>query len=359
MLRKLLIAILFVSVCGTGVARATSEGFHRHRELRVMTRNMDAGSDFWYVLAAVQNPQSTQQDLLVAITKTYLEMHGSNIPKRAAGIAREIGMDQPDLVGLQEVTVLTTGPYGEAPTVVLDSGLDSLLTALAQRGLHYAPVIVQKNAQIVLPALDATFQQLIDVGLVDYDVILARTDLPTSEFKLENTQAAHFTAILNFPVAGQTIPFLRGWLSVDAKLRGKSYRFVTTHLETFQNDYQAAQAEELLMGPLNTDLPVVLAGDLNSDAHTPSYANGPAYGILTSGGLHDLWILFHVNDGYTWPMYVEDSGIGPHDPQRIDLILIRGDGMQPVYVWRTGTSPIHGLWSSDHTGVAATIWLKP
>jgi endonuclease/exonuclease/phosphatase family metal-dependent hydrolase len=61
-----------------------------------------------------------------------------------------------------------------------------------------------------------------------------------------------------------TIP--RGWISVDGKLRGKDFRFVTTHLDGFDPRVQAAQASELVQGPQgpgNTNLPVIIAGDLN------------------------------------------------------------------------------------------------
>lgn len=361
MLRKFsILVVIFYFVLGSGAIAAQSVNSNRDRVLKVMTRNMDAGSDFYYVILAVQNPSSTQQDILTAITETYLEMRASNIPRRAVGIASEIAQTKPDLVGLQEVTVLSTGPYLQPPTVVVDSALEVLLRSLGERGLHYAPIAVQKNAQVVLPAFGQ--EGLIDVGLIDYDVILARTDLPVSEFKLQNIQQAHFSdaATLNFGVGTTNIPFLRGWISVDAKLRGKKYRFVTTHLETFSPDYQAAQTNELLAGPLNTELPVVLAGDLNSDAHTPSWAGGPAYGILIAADFRDAWSAIYPSEaGFTWPLHLEDSGYNIGPPQRIDLILIRGRGVQPRGITRTGTSPIDSVWSSDHTGVVSSLVLRP
>ena len=361
MLRKLsILIVIFYFALGSGAIAAQSVNSNRDRVLKVMTRNMDAGSDFYYVIIAAQNPSSTQQDLLTAITQTYLEMRASNIPRRAVGIAAEIAQTKPDLVGLQEVTVLSTGPYLQPPTVVVDSALEVLLRSLRERGLHYAPIAVQKNAQVVLPAFGQ--EGLIDVGLIDYDVILARTDLPVSEFKLQNIQQEHFSdaATLNFGVGTTNIPFLRGWISVDAKLRGKTYRFVTTHLETFSPDYQAAQTNELLAGPLNTELPVILAGDLNSDAHAPSWAGGPAYGILIAADFRDAWsAIYPAEAGFTWPLHLEDSGYNIGPPQRIDLILTRGNDVRTRSITRTGVSPIDGAWSSDHTGVVSSLVLRP
>ena len=358
--KTILIAFMLL-VAAVPCARA-GEPNHRDRGLTVMTRNMDAGSDFAYVLQAVSNPNATQLEILTAITQTFGEMHGSQIAQRADLIAGEIANTQPDLVGLQEVTVLSVGPFGEAPTTVVDNGLGALLQALGQRGLYYAAAVTQQNATVALPAFDSSFQ-VITVGLTDFDVVLARTDLPVDEFKVLAVQKDYFSeaATLSFAVAGQSIPFVRGWIAVDAKLRGKSYRFVTTHLETFSPDYQAAQANELLNGPLQSSLPVILAGDLNSDAHAPSFANGPAYGILTSAGFDDVWSDLRPSEaGLTWPLFGEDPPLGPTGLyQRIDLILTKGTKADPRDTFLTGTAAIDGLWPSDHAGVVASFTLLP
>jgi hypothetical protein len=119
-LRKL--ALVFITLFLFGVVPASAaETANKDRVLPVMTRK-EEGSDIWYVLASAQDPHSTQLDLLVAITKTYFEMHASNIPQRADGIAAEIGLTKPYLVGLQEVTVLSIGPLGQPPTTGLITG---------------------------------------------------------------------------------------------------------------------------------------------------------------------------------------------------------------------------------------------
>jgi endonuclease/exonuclease/phosphatase family metal-dependent hydrolase len=362
-MRKTLLNLLFVAfVICTGPLSAfaqENEANNKDRNLPVMTRNMDAGSDFAYVLTAALNPNTTQTELLAAITNTYFEMHLTNMAARADRLAAEIQASRPYLVGLQEVTTLRVGNYPGHATVVVDDQMQFLLAALEQRGLHYVPIKIQANADLELPGFDQSYN-LITIGFTDYDVVLARTDLPVSQLKIDNIEAQHFNATLGFPVAGQTIPFVRGWIAIDAKLRGKPYRFVTTHLETFEPHYQAAQAEELLSGPLNTDMPVILAGDLNSDAHISTFANGPAFGILVSAGFADIWSELHPNDlGLTWPFYTEDP-VGPATPfQRIDLILVRGSNIVCKSVALTGTTPSEGLWASDHAGVIASLTLEP
>lgn len=360
-MKKLLYSIILVLLSVTSESHLLAQGDNqRNRDLPVMTRNMDAGSDFGYILGAAMNPDVTQAELLGAITKTFLEMHMSNFAARADSIAAEIEAAQPYLVGLQEVTTLRTGAYPGPASTVVDDQLQSLLESLQKRGLHYAALKIQKNADIEMPALDASYNPIM-VGFADYDVVLMRTDLPTSQLKIENVQGRHFNAILNFPIGGLSIPFTRGWISVDAKLRGKNYRFVTTHLETFLNEYQAAQAEELLYGPLNTYLPTILAGDLNSDANAPSFKNGPAFGILLNGGFTDIWSTLHPTDaGLTWPNFLEDTATPDVTPfQRIDLIMTRGAGLEAESEKLIGTAPINGTWASDHAGVVATLKLLP
>jgi endonuclease/exonuclease/phosphatase family metal-dependent hydrolase len=325
-----------------------------------MTRNLDAGSDFGYVLQVATDPNATQPQLLMAITNTFQEMIASDVPGRAKRIAMEVHARQPYLIGLQEVTTLRTGTIGApADTVVVD-GLKSLLDALAAKGLHYKVVAVQTNAVVDLPAVDAN-GGFITVGFTDYDAVLARTDLPTSELKISDIDMQHFNLVLPFTVNGQTIPFLRGWISLHAKVRGKEYKFVTTHLETFSPDIQAEQTSELLTGPLNTQLPLILAGDLNSDANQQSWANGPAVTILEAAGFQDIWRkLRPINPGLTWPLFAEDPPGPATLRQRIDLILTRGDDLKAKSISRTGLSPsVDGVWGSDHAGVFATFLLKP
>ena len=358
MLRKSISQLIICILLILGVPSVNAgEGDQRDRTLKVMTRNMDLGSDFGYVFEVLATNPNDQFALLLAVTRTFVEVLASHIPQRADALAAEIQTTQPDLVALQEVSTVGTGPFHAPATTLVEDQLHALLDALDKRGLHYAPVIINTNTDVTLPSLDANFQNLIDVRLIDFDVVLARTDLPKSELKLENLQKGNFAAAVVLPIGGVNVTFPRGWIAIDAKLRGKRYRFVNTHLETF-SPVQAAQTNELLSGPLNTDLPVILAGDLNSDAHAPSFANGPAYGMLVSAGFLDVWNSLHLNDpGLTWPLFGEDPPLGPTSlTQRIDLILVRGRGIQATDTLRTGTTPPY---ASDHAGVVSEFMLLP
>src|SRR2546430_892248 len=124
--RRLTIAVAVPAMLGTA-----ANAQNRDRVLQVMTRNMDTGSDFGFVLGATD-----QLGVLLGIRATYQEILASDIPERADGIAAEIQTIHPDLVALQEITTLSTGPYGGPATTVVANQLQSLMAALRRRGLQ-------------------------------------------------------------------------------------------------------------------------------------------------------------------------------------------------------------------------------
>jgi endonuclease/exonuclease/phosphatase family metal-dependent hydrolase len=306
----------------------------------------------------------SQSDLVIATGATYAEIQASNIPERAAAVANEIAATNPDLVGLQEVYTYWVGPFGGPATTQTYNALQSLLDALAQRGLHYAAVAVLTNLDVEVPAFDPTIG-LFDVRASDSNVVLARTDLPVSQLKLSNIQAQHFAtnSIFTNPVLG-TLEIPGGWIAVDGKKRGKSFRFVTTHLDPVSTQVRAAQAEELLAGPADTTLPVILAGDLNSDAQSGNPAQNEAYRLLVGAGYDDIWSAVHPGDpGFTWPLHGEDPFTPFATPfERIDLVLTDGP-VHPMTVRLVGNQLADltpsGLWPSDHAGVVAEVVLEP
>src|SRR5512140_219193 len=102
MFKKCTSAIILIAFVITVVPTASAgERSNRDRNFTVMTRNLDAGSDFGFILKAT-DPTA----ILIGVTGTYLEVLQSNIPARADGVAAEIQALQPDIVGLQEVTTI-------------------------------------------------------------------------------------------------------------------------------------------------------------------------------------------------------------------------------------------------------------
>jgi hypothetical protein len=329
----------------------------------VMTRNLYVGADLSPVFAAAAKGDGP--GIVQATTATWQNVKATNFPERAGALADEIEDSEPLLVGLQEVSLFRTGPPDSitgTPTpaehVELDY-LDLLLRELDQRGLHYAPVTITKGADAEIPGFTAP-GVLQDIRLTDRDVILARTDVSSSKLQLSNEQTGNYATYASLPIGqtGQSIKLLHGWGSVDVTLRGQTFRFINTHLqpEGPLNAIQVAQGNELLNGPANTSLPVVLVGDFNSRADgtgTPTYDN------LIGAGFKDAWSATHPRDlGNTWGHDANLLNTTVDLTKRLDLVLYRNNlcalDADVVGDELSDRTP-SGLWPSDHGGVVATL----
>lgn len=311
--------------------------------LTVMTRNMDSGTDLGYLFAAGGNPAL----LGPAVVNTFCEVVASNLEQRAARIADEIAASQPDMVSLQEVTRVqsfVTLPC-TGPTVI--DAESALLDELAADGVTYHVVgELDEFSSAAIPGLPVSF--------LDRDVLLARAE-PATQLTLANLQAQHYSTLLTLPFApGLNVTIPRGWLSADATVRGRTVRVISTHLESFFEPVQEAQAAEIANGPANTSLPVILAGDLNTG---PGATQTASYQFLTTAaGFTDTWAVTQPgNPGFTDSYYTEDPfTIVPGGPtERIDLVLVRNIALASAPKdYLVGTEIPH---PSDHAGVVAKV----
>ncbi len=347
---KVLLALAAVALLVVPAGRAEQpHPFGGDRQVTVMTRNLYLGTDLGPIFAA-----PSQLALFAAVGAGWAQVQANDFPARAEAIADEIAGAKPDLVGLQEATLYRTdvppdGPATPAERVAYDF-LGLLVDALAQRGLSYEPVSVFSGTDIELPA---GLPPTLDVRFTDRVALLARTDEKTADLKLSNAQSGAYQTALTITTAAGQITAPRGWASVDAKIRGRSFRFLTTHLEAFSPLVRNPQAAQLLAGPAATDLPVVAVGDFNSG---PGGDLG-AYGILLAGGFADAW---PGGPGPTCCHATDLHNPSPTLTKRIDLVLTTG-GFETVSADVVGEEPADrtasGLWPSDHAGVVATLRL--
>jgi endonuclease/exonuclease/phosphatase family metal-dependent hydrolase len=351
---KALVVVAAVAALAAPASQAEEpHPFAGDRQVTVMTRNLYLGADLNPIFQA-----PNLFGLYAAVGAAWTQVQANDYPTRAKALADEIAASRPDLVGLQEAMLFRTdvppdGPATPAETVAYEF-VDTLVRELADRELVYEAVSIHIGTDAELPAgLPPTK----DVRLTDRVVVLARADEKTADLKLSNPQSGRYVAALTLPTVAGPLTLTRGWASVDVKIRGKSFRFVTTHLEAstpfVPGEPRNTQARELLAGPANTELPVVLVGDFNSG---PGMDLG-AYSILTTGpdGFADAWLggpltCCHKND-----LHNPD----PTLTKRIDLILTRG-GFETVstdIVGEAVADHASGLWPSDHAGVVATLQL--
>ena len=348
-----IVAVAVLSICFA----FTSPALTANRDLRVkvMTRNMDPGVDL-AAIALATDPN--------ALASAVAGIFQSNIPERARLVAAEIAQAKPDLVALQEATRWRIEL--ESGTVVFDQ-LDLLLACLTKSGQHYRKAVVQTLTDVQLDAL----------GYTDSDVILVRSDQPPDQLVVSRPETHLYQALMSFDVPFQTEPLtvLRGWESVNVTIRGFRFKFVNTHLESpfpdpppyteYTKAQQVAQGDQLMEDLKDVKLPVILAGDFNSDAeHTNNYPsdNTDSYNNIVGAGFNDAWEEVRPNSaGFTWSLYAvpfTTPGVDFLPFERIDLIF--SNGPEAISIMRTGLEEVNGRFASDHAGVVAVYDLaKP
>jgi endonuclease/exonuclease/phosphatase family metal-dependent hydrolase len=346
--RLVLLSAVASLMIWSGASLAASRPYTPHRETDAMTYNVYFGADLTPILQA-----HTYLDLLLATTAAWMEVQASDIPSRAARIADEIAAKSPALVGMQEVAQWSVGATPDTTQVQYDF-LELILARLSDDGAHYAPVAIQPDLDAVAPMFDPNFN-IIFARAVDRDVMLARTDMPASNLKISNVQSATYSTLLVVPTLLGPVTVLRSYIAADVKVRGKNFRFITTHLETYDPNINAAQGQELIDGPAQTALPVVAVGDYNSSAN-----GGPdttdTYPALLAAGFEDAWAVLNPSDpGNTCCEAPDLSNPISALYERIDLVMVRG-GMDPAASSVINTEgSAQPFWPSDHAGVAATL----
>jgi endonuclease/exonuclease/phosphatase family metal-dependent hydrolase len=186
--------------------------------------------------------------------------------------------------------------------------------------------------------------------------------LRTAQLNIREIQSQQFATNFTFssPTLG-TLTVPRGWIAVDARMRGQNFRFVNTHLESFSPVINLAQARELLRTAGDTNLPLIFVGDFNTDAES----RDAAYRRFINAGFTDVWEQTHSprQRGFTWALFLTDPYTYTTPFQRLDLILIRGE-IEALDADVVGENPLtdrtpSGLMRSDHAGVIASLKLLP
>jgi endonuclease/exonuclease/phosphatase family metal-dependent hydrolase len=348
--KTIAIVCLAVAALIAGPSAAKADDDH---DIRLVTQNMYVGSSFNALTTATSASQ-----VAAAVATIYNNILNNKPAERAAAMAREIARHHPDLVALQEAALLRTGASGTPAVTVRADLLQSLLDALAGLGHRYAAVAI-------LPGLDAQVPSALgfDVRISLQDVILVRADLEPDELDVSNLQIQQYGVKLTVPTLLGPFSDPRGWASVDVRMRGHRFRFVTTHLDSVSPAIRVAQAGELLQTAANTSLPVVMAGDFNIAADTSLDPSFPGYQAIINAGFTDAWRSKRGADpGFT--AHQAENLLNPTSllSHRIDLVLFRGAfGVTDINL--IGNQPsdrtASGLWPSDHAGVAATLRLPP
>lgn len=324
--------------------------------LTVMSRNLYIGTDVDAVIQAFLTPDPS--DDVPALLAGIAELQATSFPARATALAAEIAHGGPHVVGLQEASLIDIDLTGFGIPVVLHLDYLAILQAnLAAIGLNYVPAATVVGATAFLPG----------VSLIDRDVILVDADRVT--WNPATVVAQTFAANLGVLAPGVTL--LRGWVTIEATVDGRTYTIANTHLESGSDPLltplRAAQAAQLVasLGPAS---PAIVMGDLNEGP------GSPMYGVVTGAGFTDSWLAMRPGAAGLTCCHLPDlsnriSAAGELD-QRIDYIMTRGfghsNGQLIGSIWLTGTTPgdrvdgpLYELWPSDHAGIVLELLTPP
>lgn len=340
-------------------------------QIEVMSRNMYFGTSVNGIVDA-----ANVAELVQAVEAAWLTLLVTDLPTRAAAMADEIARAKPHLVGLQEVAVITNfslDAQGQPTVITQFEFLATLLAELEARNADYQLAIQQVNTGVpFLPRADGTF-----VSFMDRDAVLVRGDVTFA-----NAHGEKFAALEVVPPPPGTPPgtpplvIAQGWVAVDAAIKGKTFRFVNTHLQNARSsadeaNVQLPQAQELVADLADVTMPLIVVGDFNSGPNGVADDGSPrtlSYETMLAAGYTDVWGLRPQPDpsGNTCCHAGDLSNAAPELIQRIDLLLTRNvdqlgpsSGGQNAQSWLVGDNVRDrrwaGIWPSDHAGVLGRL----
>jgi endonuclease/exonuclease/phosphatase family metal-dependent hydrolase len=379
-----------VMVAGFGVAPGVASGAPRP----VSAVTMDVGIYNVY-LGADLNPlfgASSLPDLISRASAIYAEVERTDFPQRADAIAELVADDAPDVLGLNEVALWETAPWafvqtpgGPLPVVTgpYTPTFDFeqiLLDALAAEGEPYTVVATNSNFTSATIPIAIPISPTLAARFTDHDLILVRDDA-LKHLTVSNVRSFNFSdaSLFSVNLLGLNVQVDRGWSTVDLTQRGRTFRFVNTHLEAFgttplRDEWRNLQAAELVADLETSPHPLVVVGDINArptlcqDFRQPPQfqdQNVVAYGLLEDAGLQEVWPLVYERDPCgpaSWTSGQDDSLLEPSTlDHRIDVVFV-SEEFSALQAETIGEEPDDrtepdGFWPSDHAGSLAKIRL--
>lgn len=371
-------------------------------KIKVMTQNQYLGADLTPIVAATT--PGAFNDAVIAALQSII---ANNFPERVQALAETIADNKSDLVGLQEVFsfgCIPTGSMIDACVIFAPAFNDHLsmtLSALADHDANYYVAATVQN--LTIPSLGFPFPGLPvflspDGGphgfitVIDRDVILARSNVPTTPVPFVCVMERRSVDGCNYQTFAQAMTLAglvnieRGFVGVDAIVKGNTYRFINTHLEVqFPGPdplaplIQAAQASELIFKlafpPSPPGSKLLVVGDINSSPTDPifvipslgvfhppyqQFVNGTEFtGVPISAPYNDVWTLRgHPEPGNTCCELADLSNPESIHDERIDVIFslalpskVKADVLNTDTEDKTASD----LWPSDHASLAAKL----
>ncbi len=335
--RRALALVLFAAAAAAALVPSGAPAATPLR-VTVMTRNMYLGTDLLPLATAAPGAPFRH-----AVAAALAGVEATDPTARIELIAREIANARPDLVGLQEVSIWSTGPLDshKPPSHVVVDYL-KLITSELKR-LHAPYRVAAERLSLHLQAPSAAG---VEVRFTDGNVVLARSGVTVT-----NVRSADFKHQLKLATAALgAVTVTRSWNALDATVHGAQFHFVNTQLEAYSTSIRLQQAQELVAGPLKSPLQKLLVGDLNSSANLPLVADRPPYLAIRKAGFTE------ERSSQVNCCFNDDLRTGKWD-HIVDHIMAK-PGVKLVRSYLTGRETTQaGRHPSDHGGVVSELQL--
>jgi endonuclease/exonuclease/phosphatase family metal-dependent hydrolase len=354
----------------------------------VMSRNIYLGADVGVALELIPDMPAAAQFMWDQVNK-------NDFSKRSIALATEIKSYKPDVIGIQEATIWYCKKNAWSKKTEVFNFTDQLLEAL---GGDY--VIASKDGTSAfnpgysinpIPFLTMVkdpvrFQKLFGqdkaaCGFQIGDALAIKKELAGQVIKVGNTEYED-----SYSIVPTLMTIYRGYTWADIKIEDVPVRFISTHLESIWDENKvpnaAKQATQLISDVKETNMPLVVIGDFNSDPRDPRPANAAnpglqptaseecpagsskcsAYRLMIEAGFNDAGPDSSEPTTYTWGMNALLTG---PDPDRLKSAQGMGneygftDRLDYIFTKNgvdVSTSQIIGFkapYATDHAGVFA------
>jgi len=351
--RLSLFALAALMLAVPAAASAASAKKAKTADVTVMTRNLYLGADIIKLAAAPDRNAFEQQaaDLFHTVQQTDFTL-------RAPLIAEEIRRTKPDVIGMQEVALWRKGADGvkdgsaTPATEVVYDWIAELKQELKERGLKYRVARTQDEFDFEGPTALGY-----DIRFTQRDAVLVRVG---KDVKVKGVKSGNYNAGLQVPLAsiGETANVRRGYIRMDATVKGAKFRYANTHLEAYSEAIGLAQAKELIAGPAKSSGQTIVTGDMNS---APGSEESDPIDALFGFGLDDTF--FRKNRKRTPTCCQQEDLLNAQSQLKsyIDFVLAKPKvtvRKSQLVGNNASNKTSNGLWPSDHAGVVSTLRLK-
>lgn len=356
--------------------------------VKVMSRNIYLGADVGVALELIPDMPAAAQFMWDQVNK-------NDFSKRSVALAAEIKEYGPDVIGLQEATIWYCKKNAWSKKVEVFNFTDQLLEALdgdyvlaSKDGktafnpgysINPIPFLTIVKDPEKFPKIFG--QEKAACGFQIGDALAIKKELTDQVIQVGNTEYE-----ATYSIVPTLMTIYRGYTWADLNISDTKVRFVTTHLESIWDENKvpnsAKQATQLIADLKNTNMPLVVIGDFNSDPRDPRPANAAnpglqptaskecpagaskcnAYRLMRAAGFNDAGPDASDPTTYTWGMNALLTG---PDPDRLKAAQSMGneygftDRLDYIFTKNgvdVSTSQIIGYkapYATDHAGVVA------